>query len=78
MFAVLDCVVTHIARMLRNELSITSAAEKSIDNLQLDCVVLADKVINTGLTHMFNVISGAEEVEIARSSTLTLSSIGSP
>ena len=65
MFAVLDRAVTHIAKMLRNKPSISAAAESSISNIQLECVVLADKVLETGLTHMLNVISGAEEAEIS-------------
>ena len=63
MFAVLDRAITHMARLLKNEPSIGSAADESITKIQLECVVLADKVIKTGLAHMLNVISGAEEVE---------------
>ena len=63
MFGVLDRAITHMARLLKSEPSIGSAAEESIDKIQLECVVLADKVIESGLAHMFNVISGAEEVE---------------
>ena len=63
MFGVLDRAITHMARLLKNEPSIGSAAEESIDKIQLECVVLADKVIESGLSHMLNVISGAEEVE---------------
>jgi hypothetical protein len=63
MFGVLDRAITHMARLLKNEPSIAAAAEESIDKIQLECVVLADKVIETGLAHMLNVISGAEEVE---------------
>ena len=63
MFGVLDRAITHMARLLKNEPSIGSAAEDSIDKIQLECVVLADKVIESGLSHMLSVISGTEEVE---------------
>ena len=63
MFGVLDRAISHMARLLKNEPSIGSAAEDSTDRIQLECVVLADKVIEVGLAHMLNVISGAEEVE---------------
>ena len=63
MFAVLNRAITHMARLLKNEPSIGSAADENISKIQLECVVLADKVIETGLAHMLNVISGAEEVE---------------
>ena len=65
MFAVLDRVITHIAKLLCNKPFIGSAAELSVSNIQMECVILADKVIKTGLTHMLNVISGAEEAEIS-------------
>ena len=63
MFAILDRAVTHLTRLLKNEPSIGSAAKESIDKIQLKCVILANKVLETGLSHMLNVISGAEEVE---------------
>ena len=65
MLAVLDRAITHIARLLKNEPSIRSAAKESINNIQLECVVLADKVLKTGLTHMLNVVSRVEDVEIS-------------
>ena len=63
MFAVLDRAITHIACLLKNESSIGSAAKESIDKIQLECVILTNKVTKTGLSHMLNVILGAEEVE---------------
>ena len=56
MLAVLDRAITHIARLLKYEPSIGSAAEESINKIQLEWVVLVDKVIKTGLSHMLNVI----------------------
>ena len=52
MFTVLDRAVKHIARLLKNEPSTGSAAEESIDKIQLECVVLADKRLGSSICSM--------------------------
>ena len=63
-FSLLNKVMADIARGLQNEPSITAASKMNVDRINLEAIMLADRVLNAGLVTIATAIMEAEAMEV--------------
>ena len=63
-FSLLNKVIAAMAKSLRDEPSIMAASKMNVNGINLASVKLANKILQTGLENISNIISGAEAMEV--------------